>query len=107
MIKTASIIPTPAMRRTEDCAENQQQQIDFNCLSVSRLRTQGSANKKGWHVANLFQFACINLLYYMRSRVLIPSSDKPCLMVFAVNAASFKRLCFTCSSSATRIGQAS
>jgi hypothetical protein len=34
MIKTASIIPMPAMRRTEDCAENQQQQIDFNGLGA-------------------------------------------------------------------------
>ena len=108
MIKTASIIPMPAMRRTEDCAENQQQQIDFNglgALVASALR--GTQTKKVGMSPTFFQFTCIYLWYYMRSSVLIPSNDKPCLMVFAVNAASFKRLCFTCSSSATRIGHAS
>jgi len=47
------------------------------------------------------------LFFYIFSIVLMPNNAKPCFKVFSVREASFKRLNFTFSSSAFKIGQCS
>ena len=49
----------------------------------------------------------LTALFYIFSIVLMPNNSRPCFKVFSVREASFKRLNFTFSSSAFKIGQCS